>query len=205
MLRLARLGFADAERADTLLGPAPDGLGLWAGGDPADGGAAAIVSALGRAADPDLALLALSRIAEPDLLGRAARRPGAAPPAGRGARRERRARRPPGREPGGLAAADRPAGAAGPAPGGRRRPRRPADRHPRRPGRGHRRGRGRRRCGWPTGATCSRSPPATWPARSASTRSRATLADLADATLPAGLAVAAGRAAGRTPRRAGSP
>ena len=68
MLRLARLGFADAERADTLLGPAPDGLGLWAGGDPADGGAAAIVSALGRAADPDLALVALSRIAEPDLL-----------------------------------------------------------------------------------------------------------------------------------------
>jgi glutamate-ammonia-ligase adenylyltransferase len=68
VLRLARLGFADAERAGTLLGPAPDGLGLWTDGDPADGGAAAIVSALGRAADPDLALLALSRIAEPDLL-----------------------------------------------------------------------------------------------------------------------------------------
>ena len=68
VLRLARLGFADAERAGTLLGPAPDGLGLWADGDPADGGAAAVVSALGRAADPDLALLALSRIAEPDLL-----------------------------------------------------------------------------------------------------------------------------------------
>ena len=62
VLRLARLGFADAERAGTLLGPAPDGLGLWADGDPADGGAAAIVSALGRAADPDLALRALSRI-----------------------------------------------------------------------------------------------------------------------------------------------
>ena len=68
VLRLARLGFAHAERAGTLLGPAPDGLGLWTGGDPADSGAAAVVSALGRAADPDLALLALSRIAEPDLL-----------------------------------------------------------------------------------------------------------------------------------------
>jgi len=68
VLRLARLGFADAEQAGTLLGPAPDGLGLWTGGDPADSGAAAVVSALGRAADPDLALLALSRIAEPDLL-----------------------------------------------------------------------------------------------------------------------------------------
>jgi len=68
VLRLARLGFADAERADTLLGPAPDGLDLWTDGGPADAGAAAIASALGRAADPDLALLALSRIADAELL-----------------------------------------------------------------------------------------------------------------------------------------
>jgi glutamate-ammonia-ligase adenylyltransferase len=68
VLRLARLGFADAERARTLLGPRPDGLGLWSDGDPTDAGAAAIVSALGRAADPDLALLALSRIAGDPLL-----------------------------------------------------------------------------------------------------------------------------------------
>ena len=68
VLRLARLGFADASRAGTLLGPAPDGLGLWVDGDPADDGAAAVVSSLGRAADPDLALLALSRIARADLL-----------------------------------------------------------------------------------------------------------------------------------------
>ncbi len=67
-LRLARLGFADAERAGTLLGPAPDGLGLWTDGDPVDDGAAAVVSALGRAADPDLALLALSRVADAELL-----------------------------------------------------------------------------------------------------------------------------------------
>jgi glutamate-ammonia-ligase adenylyltransferase len=68
VLRLARLGFADAERAGTLLGPPPDGLGLWTDGDPADAGAAAIVSALGRAADPDLALLALSRVGDAELL-----------------------------------------------------------------------------------------------------------------------------------------
>jgi glutamate-ammonia-ligase adenylyltransferase len=69
VLRLARLGFADAERAGTLLGPKPDGLDLWTDGDPADDGAAAVVSALGRAADPDLALLALSRFADAELLG----------------------------------------------------------------------------------------------------------------------------------------
>ena len=69
VLRLARLGFADAERAGTLLGPKPDGLDLWTDGDPADDGAAAVVSALGRAADPDLALLALSRFADVELLG----------------------------------------------------------------------------------------------------------------------------------------
>jgi [glutamine synthetase] adenylyltransferase / [glutamine synthetase]-adenylyl-L-tyrosine phosphorylase len=68
VLRLARLGFADAERASTLLGPKPDGLDLWTDRGPADDGAAAVVSALGRAADPDLALLALSRFAGPELL-----------------------------------------------------------------------------------------------------------------------------------------
>ena len=56
LLRLARLGFDDAEQAGTLL----DGLGLWSGDGPVDDGAAAVVSALGRAADPDLALRSLS-------------------------------------------------------------------------------------------------------------------------------------------------
>ena len=55
-----RLGFADATRAADLLG----GLALWRDGAPADDGAAAVLSALGRAADPDLALLGLSRIAD---------------------------------------------------------------------------------------------------------------------------------------------
>ena len=50
--RLVRLGFADASRAADLLGD----LRLWAGAAPADDGAAAVVSALGRAADPDLAV-----------------------------------------------------------------------------------------------------------------------------------------------------
>ena len=65
-LRLARLGFADAERAHALLADAPAGLGLWRDGAPVDDGAAAVVSALGRAADSDLAVLALARIAEAD-------------------------------------------------------------------------------------------------------------------------------------------
>src|SRR5215207_336798 len=79
-MRLVRLGFADAARAAALLGP--DGLGLWADAVPADDGAAAVVSALGRAADPDLALLALSRTADadpaatPDLLTRLRASPG---------------------------------------------------------------------------------------------------------------------------------
>jgi glutamate-ammonia-ligase adenylyltransferase len=64
VLRLARLGFADAERAGTLLGPKPDGLDLWSDGGPVDDGAAAVVSALGRAADPDLAIVTLARLAE---------------------------------------------------------------------------------------------------------------------------------------------
>jgi [glutamine synthetase] adenylyltransferase / [glutamine synthetase]-adenylyl-L-tyrosine phosphorylase len=70
VLRLARLGFADADRAGTLLGLGPDRLGLWVRGGPADDGAAAVVSALGRAADPDLALGALSRLAGTALLTR---------------------------------------------------------------------------------------------------------------------------------------
>ena len=66
-MRLARLGFADAERAHALLGAGrPGGLGLWRDGEPADDGAAAVISALGRSADPDLAVLALARLAEAD-------------------------------------------------------------------------------------------------------------------------------------------
>jgi [glutamine synthetase] adenylyltransferase / [glutamine synthetase]-adenylyl-L-tyrosine phosphorylase len=65
-LRLARLGFADAARADALLGGDTGGLGLWSAGGPADDRAAAVVSALGRAADPDRALLALTRLADAD-------------------------------------------------------------------------------------------------------------------------------------------
>jgi glutamate-ammonia-ligase adenylyltransferase len=62
--RLARLGFADAERAERLLGP--ENLGLWRpdSGTPSDPDAALVVSALGRAGDPDLAVLALCRLAE---------------------------------------------------------------------------------------------------------------------------------------------
>jgi [glutamine synthetase] adenylyltransferase / [glutamine synthetase]-adenylyl-L-tyrosine phosphorylase len=73
-IRLVRLGFAGAPRAAEQLGVG--GLGLWVSGAPADDGAAAVVSALARAADPDLALLALSRLAEAqpggpgELLGR---------------------------------------------------------------------------------------------------------------------------------------
>ncbi|MEN3358991.1 MAG: [glutamine synthetase] adenylyltransferase / [glutamine synthetase]-adenylyl-L-tyrosine [Mycobacteriales bacterium] len=62
--RLARLGFADAERAERLLGP--ENLDLWRPetGTPSDPDAALVVSALGRAGDPDLAVLALCRLAE---------------------------------------------------------------------------------------------------------------------------------------------
>ncbi|HYT10185.1 MAG TPA: bifunctional [glutamine synthetase] adenylyltransferase/[glutamine synthetase]-adenylyl-L-tyrosine phosphorylase, partial [Mycobacteriales bacterium] len=63
-MRLARLGFAGGERADALLGPG--GLGLWAAGAPVDDAAAAIISALGRVADPDLGLLSLARLVEAD-------------------------------------------------------------------------------------------------------------------------------------------
>ncbi|MFL6130000.1 MAG: bifunctional [glutamine synthetase] adenylyltransferase/[glutamine synthetase]-adenylyl-L-tyrosine phosphorylase [Mycobacteriales bacterium] len=65
-MRLARLGFADADRAGSLLGPDAGGLALWTDAGPADDGSAAVVSALGRAADPDRALLALARLAEAD-------------------------------------------------------------------------------------------------------------------------------------------
>jgi [glutamine synthetase] adenylyltransferase / [glutamine synthetase]-adenylyl-L-tyrosine phosphorylase len=62
--RLARLGFADLDRTERLLGP--DALGLWRPqtGSPTDPDAALVVAALGRAGDPDLAVLALSRILE---------------------------------------------------------------------------------------------------------------------------------------------
>jgi [glutamine synthetase] adenylyltransferase / [glutamine synthetase]-adenylyl-L-tyrosine phosphorylase len=64
LARLARLGFADADRAWALLGPS--GLRLWdaAANAPTDPGAASVVSSLGRAADPDLAALALARLVE---------------------------------------------------------------------------------------------------------------------------------------------
>jgi glutamate-ammonia-ligase adenylyltransferase len=59
---LARLGFADVERAARLLGP--DGpLRLWHDG-PVDAGAAAVVAALGASANPELATTALTRLAE---------------------------------------------------------------------------------------------------------------------------------------------
>ena len=64
VLRLARLGFDAAEQASALL----TALELWTEDGPADDGAAAVVSALGRAADPDLAVQALSRVASPELL-----------------------------------------------------------------------------------------------------------------------------------------
>src|SRR5215470_7943826 len=62
--RLARYGLVDIERARMMLGPAQ--LRLWdeAGQRPADEGAAAVLEALSRAADPDLALLQLCRINE---------------------------------------------------------------------------------------------------------------------------------------------
>ena len=60
--RLARLGFADADRAAGLLA----GLTLWHLGlnEPADPGAAAVITALARCADPDRAVLALTRLVE---------------------------------------------------------------------------------------------------------------------------------------------
>jgi len=78
--RLARLGFRDSGRAAQLLAapalPAPPvatdcgghapGLGLWHPGrdSPVDADAAAVVTALSRAADPDLAVATLARLVE---------------------------------------------------------------------------------------------------------------------------------------------
>jgi glutamate-ammonia-ligase adenylyltransferase len=60
--RLARAGFADADRTAGLLG----GVGLWNAtlGEPADPGAAAVIADLASAADPDRAALALVRLIE---------------------------------------------------------------------------------------------------------------------------------------------
>jgi glutamate-ammonia-ligase adenylyltransferase len=63
--RLTRVGFADADLAAQLLTGEPLRL-LAAGGDPVDDGAASILSALGRAADPDLALVMLAKLSETD-------------------------------------------------------------------------------------------------------------------------------------------
>ncbi|MFU8873082.1 bifunctional [glutamine synthetase] adenylyltransferase/[glutamine synthetase]-adenylyl-L-tyrosine phosphorylase [Micromonospora sp. SL4-19] len=65
--RLARYGFAEGEgraRAAVLLGP--DGLGLWrtVEQEPVDERAGGLLSALSRAADPDLALRQLHRLVE---------------------------------------------------------------------------------------------------------------------------------------------
>lgn len=65
--RLARYGFAEGDagvRAADLLGP--DGLGLWRveAQEPADERAAELLTALSRAADPDLALRQLHRLVE---------------------------------------------------------------------------------------------------------------------------------------------
>jgi glutamate-ammonia-ligase adenylyltransferase len=62
--RLARFGFADAARAEELLGS--EVLRLWDGGAEyvADPAAAAVLGTLARSADPDLALRQLHRIAE---------------------------------------------------------------------------------------------------------------------------------------------
>jgi glutamate-ammonia-ligase adenylyltransferase len=67
--RLARFGFLDAATAAGLLSTEP--LRLWDGGanGPADAGAAAIVAALGRSADPDAALRALAQLADAEVLG----------------------------------------------------------------------------------------------------------------------------------------
>ena len=62
-LRLARLSFSDGERASDVLSSPP--LRLWNAerAEPIDDGAALIVSALGRSADPDAAAQALAALA----------------------------------------------------------------------------------------------------------------------------------------------
>ncbi|SDZ05102.1 glutamate-ammonia-ligase adenylyltransferase [Micromonospora pattaloongensis] len=64
--RLARYGFDIANGARTAEMLGPDGLGLWntATREPADACAAELLTALSRAADPDLALRQLHRIVE---------------------------------------------------------------------------------------------------------------------------------------------
>src|SRR5215831_12818144 len=65
-LRLARFGFRDITAAARLLGPEPDGLGLWdeSGGGPVEPGGTDVLAALGAGADPSLALHQLHRLAE---------------------------------------------------------------------------------------------------------------------------------------------
>ncbi|MCV2491814.1 bifunctional [glutamine synthetase] adenylyltransferase/[glutamine synthetase]-adenylyl-L-tyrosine phosphorylase [Geodermatophilus sp. YIM 151500] len=64
VVRLARFGFDDGARAARLL--SDPALGLWdlEANEPADPEAGAVVSALARAGDPDLAVLSLSRLVE---------------------------------------------------------------------------------------------------------------------------------------------
>ncbi len=64
VVRLARFGFDDGERAARLL--SDPSLGLWdlESNEPADPEAGSVVSALARAGDPDLAVLSLSRLVE---------------------------------------------------------------------------------------------------------------------------------------------
>ncbi len=65
-LRLARYGFTDVVAAAKLLGPEPDGLGLWDDGElaPTDAAAGEVLNALGASADPYLALRQLHRVEE---------------------------------------------------------------------------------------------------------------------------------------------
>jgi glutamate-ammonia-ligase adenylyltransferase len=61
--RLARLGFVDPDRAAAVLAGPP--LSWWdsEASAPASPGAAAVIAALGRASDPDLAVNALADLA----------------------------------------------------------------------------------------------------------------------------------------------
>jgi glutamate-ammonia-ligase adenylyltransferase len=81
--RLARYGLVDLDRARTMLGT--DQLRLWdeEGQRPADDGADAVLEALSRAADPDLALRQLCRVAEAERA--ALHAPGAGPAGATGA------------------------------------------------------------------------------------------------------------------------
>jgi glutamate-ammonia-ligase adenylyltransferase len=74
--RLARYGLVDLDRARTMLGP--EQLRLWdeERQAPADEGASAVLAALSRAADPDLALRQLCRMAEAERAAGASGRSG---------------------------------------------------------------------------------------------------------------------------------